>query len=58
MPEQGLSACHGRRRVPRTTADANHDLPVAPNLLARSFAAERPDQVWLADISYVQTGEG
>jgi hypothetical protein len=28
--------------------DSCHDLPVARNLLARSVAAERPDQVWLA----------
>ena len=31
---------------------------MAPNLLGRRFAAERPDAVWLADISYVPTGEG
>ena len=50
MQEMGLSARRGRRRTPRTT-DSRHDLPVAPNLLARNFTAERPDQVWLADIS-------
>ena len=50
MREMGLSARRGRRRPPRTT-DSRHDLPVAPNLLARNFTAERPDQVWLADIS-------
>ena len=27
-------------------------------MLARNFAAERPDQVWLADISYLPTDEG
>jgi hypothetical protein len=32
--EMGLSARRGRRRTPRTT-DSRHDLPVAPNLLAR-----------------------
>jgi hypothetical protein len=31
------------------TTDANHDYPIAPNLLAQAFEAERPDQVWLAD---------
>jgi putative transposase len=45
------------RRPPRTT-DSRHDLPVAPNLLDRHFAAERPDTVWLADISYLPTDEG
>ena len=57
MREMGLAARRGRRRAPRTT-DSRHDLPVAPNLLDRNFAAERPDAVWLADISYIPTGEG
>jgi putative transposase len=56
MREMGLSARRGRR-IPRT-ADSRHDLPVAPNLLARNFTADRPDQVWLADISYIPTDEG
>ena len=53
----GAAARRGRRRTPRTT-DSRHDLPVAPNLLERHFAAERPDTVWLADISYIPTDEG
>jgi putative transposase len=57
MREMGLVARQGRRRTPRTT-DSRHDLPVAPNLLDRHFTAERPDSVWLADISYIPTGEG
>jgi putative transposase len=57
MREMGLQARRGRRRAPRTT-DSRHDLPVAPNLLGRCFAAERPDTVWLADISYLPTDEG
>ena len=57
MREMALSARQSRRRTPRTT-DSRHDLPVAPNLLARNFVAERPDQVWLADISYIATEEG
>ena len=57
MREMGLPARRGRRRTPRTT-DSRHDLPVAPNLLDRHFAAERPDTVWLADISYLPTDEG
>ena len=57
MREMGLAARRGRRRTPRTT-DSRHDHPVAPNLLGRRFAAERPDTVWLADICYLPTGEG
>jgi transposase InsO family protein len=57
LREMGLAARRGRRRPPRTT-DSRHDLPVAPNLLDRHFAADRPDAVWLADISYLPTDEG
>src|SRR5919206_1785445 len=57
MRNMGLQASRGRRRTPKTT-DSRHDLPIAPNLLAHPFTAERPDAVWLADISYIATGEG
>ena len=56
MREAGLGVVT-RRRVPRTT-DSRHGHPVAPNLLGQRFAADRPDAVWLADISYLPTGEG
>ena len=57
MRDMGLQASRGRRRTPKTT-NSRHDLPIAPNLLGRSFTAERPDAVWLADISYIPTREG
>jgi putative transposase len=57
MREMGLAARRGRRPRPRTT-DSRHDLPVAPNLLEQRFAAEWPDTVWLADLSYLLTDEG
>jgi len=54
---------HGiRARVPHRyrvcTTDSKHSLPVAENLLDQNFVADRPDQVWLADITYIPTGEG
>jgi putative transposase len=54
---------HGiRARVPRRyrvcTTDSKHSLPVAANLLDRNFVAEKPDQIWLTDITYIPTGEG
>ena len=57
MREMGLSARRERRRAPQTT-NSRHDHPIAPNLLARNFVADRPDRVWLADISYIPTDEG
>ena len=57
MRRQGIRAVTPRRfRV--CTTDSRHDLPIAPNRLGQKFAAARPNQVWLADISYVPTSEG
>jgi putative transposase len=57
MRRHGIRA-HAPRRYRVCTTDSNHSLPVAENLLDRNFAAEKPDQVWLADITYIPTGEG
>jgi transposase InsO family protein len=56
MRENGIFA-----RVPkryRVTTDSAHDLPVAPDLLEQDFHADRPNEVWVADITYVWTAEG
>jgi len=39
------------------TTYTNHTLPVAPNRLNQAFTADRPDQIWLADITYVPTAK-
>jgi putative transposase len=57
MHRHGVRAIMARPRRVRTT-DSRHDLPIAPNLLDREFTAAAPDRVWLADITYVETGEG
>ena len=46
-----------KKYSPRTT-DSRHDKPVADNLLERDFTAAAPNRKWLADITYVPTGEG
>jgi len=47
---------HHRRRV-RTT-DSRHGFAVAPNRLNRQFSAQRPNEKWVADFTYVDTSEG
>ena len=36
----------------------SHALHKYPNLLNRDFKAERPNQKWVTDISYIHTGQG
>ena len=40
------------------TTDSRHDFPIAPNLLDRDFTAAKPNQIWLADITYIETDQG
>ncbi len=54
--ELGLEARTKRRF--RATTDSNHSLPVAPDLLKRRFQAERPDQIWVGDITYLSQPRG
>ncbi len=46
------------KRKFKATTNSKHSLPVAPNLLKRDFSAQRPDQVWASDITYIRTEEG
>lgn len=57
MRRNGIRALAGRRFRPCTT-DSRHYLPIAPNLLQQEFVAAAPNRVWLADITYIATGEG
>jgi transposase InsO family protein len=57
MKEQGLCGRQkGRYRV--QTTDSNHDQPIAPNRLAEAPKATAPNQLWVADITYIETKEG
>lgn len=55
---RGLGLCGRTPRRWRQTTRANPAHQVAANRLARDFTAERPDQRWVTDISYVWTDEG
>jgi putative transposase len=57
MRELGLQGVSRRGKKPRTTI-ADPKAPPAPDLVERRFIAERPNQLWLADITYVETIEG
>jgi len=47
-----------KRRYKVMTTDSNHEHPIAPNLLAVVPAPHGPDQVWVADITYIGTLAG
>jgi len=49
--------CKTRRKFKHTT-DSNHHLPIAANLLERNFKQDKPNQVYVSDITYIPTEEG
>jgi putative transposase len=56
MRELGIEGVsrRGKRKVPKRTSE----MPAAPDLVRRNFGAERPDELWVADITYIPTWEG
>lgn len=57
MRQHGLRSCMSRKfRV--TTTDSKHDLPIAPNELQQDFSATRPNEKWVADITYIPCRQG
>ena len=42
----------------KATTNSKHNLPVAENLLKQNFAAQKPNTVWVSDITYIWTLEG
>jgi len=47
-----------KRRFRVMTTDSNHQQPIAPNRLAQRPAPTGPNEVWLADITYIPTVQG
>ena len=72
LREQGVTVSHERvrnslkrqalrpvyRRPYRVTTDSAHDKPIAANVLDRRLDGWAVNQAWVADISYIATGEG
>lgn len=68
----GLAACHAtvsklmkemnlqarRKRKFRVTTNSKHSYRIMPNLLKRNFNVERKAQVWVSDITYIETKAG
>lgn len=46
-----------KKRFRVQTTDSRHDQPIAPNRLAQAPRASAPNQLWVADITYIETGE-
>jgi putative transposase len=57
MRLQALRARPRRRRLPKDEGD-RQITAVPANLLDRQFVAERPNQKWIADFTYIWTAEG
>ena len=55
MREAGLAGVSRRKGVVTTVRDDGRQ---APDLVDRAFTAERPDQLWVADITYIPTWAG
>jgi putative transposase len=58
MRRYGMRALARQKRRFKRTTDSHQAFPVAPKLIEQDFSADRPNQKWNADISYVWTSEG
>ena len=47
-----------RKRRFKITTDSEHNYPVARNILNQNFTVFRKKQVWVSDITYIETKQG
>jgi putative transposase len=54
-----LDGFRGQRKYRKViTTNSKHSFPIVPNVLNREFQAEKPNQKWVGDITYIPTDEG
>lgn len=54
-----LDGMKGQRKYRKViTTNSKHNFPVVSNVLNQEFHAERPNQKWVSDITYIPTKEG
>jgi len=56
MKLNGIRAKQSRKY--KVTTDSKHNHPVAVNILQQKFVVVRPNEIWVADITFVWTKEG
>jgi putative transposase len=58
MRQDGLVGVHRRRRASLAAGSAHRAMTTAPDLVRRRFTADRPDRLWVADITELPTAAG
>jgi putative transposase len=56
LSEEGVRPITARKC--KATTNSNHPYNVYANLLEQNFQATAPNEVWMADITYISTDEG
>lgn len=56
MQQMGLKAIPDNPYT--VTTDSNHNYPIYEDLLEQDFEVEKPNQVWVTDITYIWTTDG
>ena len=57
MSQNGLKGRSCSKRKVKTT-NSDHEELVAPNLLRGQAAPQKPDEVWMTDITYIPSAQG
>jgi putative transposase len=58
MPQNGLRGAYLRKGWKSGSTKQNPKHPAAPDLVNRDFNPPRPNQLWVADLTRIMTGEG